>query len=598
MKALIFNSGLGSRMGELVENKHKCLLKLNNGETILHRQIRLLSECGIKEFIITTGPFKDQVVSETMTFKDLKFTFVENKEYKNTNYIVSMNYAKEYLDDDCLLLHGDLVFNKNLVIKVLNSPEKNICLYHEDKELPEKDFKGRFLGNLLKEVSVSIFDENCYAFQPFYKLDRETLSIWNKEVENFVENGITKVYAEDALNKVTNRMSIVGMSYKEDYMDEIDNESDYKRVLDEIQYYDDREQVIEETNYYSRSLSKYIDRYEKIFLVCGKHLLNDVREELGEYHITYFSDFSPNPNYEDIKKGTKQFVAGKYQKIISIGGGSSIDVAKCIKIFSTLDGELDFLEQKYNYNDILHIAIPTTAGTGSESTKFAVIYYNGKKITIEHQTLLPQIVIMDDTWLETLPEYQRKSTMLDSLCQAIESFWSKKTTKHSIEYSKKSIEITLSNYCKYLHNHKESFKAMMEASNLSGKAINITKTTAPHSMSYILTTKYGISHGHAVACCLIPCWKKLYEMCEHREDVYIVLLELAQALGFEDIPSSINCIERLINDLNLPQIDIKKGDIDELVSSVNVERLNNNPIIFDNQILKELYYKISSNNGY
>ena len=98
MKATIFNSGLGSRMAGLTENNPKCMVKLYNGETIFERQIRILNECGIKDFIITTGPFKEQLYEVAAKFPHLHFQFVANDDYKNTNYIVSMNNAYDYLD--------------------------------------------------------------------------------------------------------------------------------------------------------------------------------------------------------------------------------------------------------------------------------------------------------------------------------------------------------------------------------------------------------------------------------------------------------------------------------------------------------------------
>lgn len=241
MKAIIFNSGLGSRMAGLTENNPKCMVKLYNGETIFERQIRILSECGIEDFIITTGPFKEQLYEVAEKFKNINFQFVANEDYKNTNYIVSMDNANEYLDDDVLLLHGDLVFNKNLLIKLLNNKNSSVCLYNEEKELPEKDFKGRFKDNKLLEVSVNIFDNDCYAFQPLYKLDKKDLQLWKNKVAEFVENGNVKVYAENALNEITENLNIQGMTYKDDYIDEIDNEIDYNRVSNEIKLFDYKE---------------------------------------------------------------------------------------------------------------------------------------------------------------------------------------------------------------------------------------------------------------------------------------------------------------------------------------------------------------------
>ena len=244
MKAIIFNSGLGSRMGNLTSNKPKGMVELYNGETVFERQIRILSDCGIKDFIITIGPFKEQLYEVADKFKNLNFQFVANENYKNTNYIVSMNNANEYLNDDVLLLHGDLVFNKSLVIKLLENKNKSVCLYNEEKALPEKDFKGRFKDNKLLEVSVNIFDDDCYAFQPLYKLEKNDLQLWKEKVAEFVKAGNVRVYAENALNEITDNMSIYGMSYKDDYIDEIDNEEDYIRVSSEIKHSDYKEQEI------------------------------------------------------------------------------------------------------------------------------------------------------------------------------------------------------------------------------------------------------------------------------------------------------------------------------------------------------------------
>lgn len=240
MKAVIFNSGMGSRMSGHTRYKPKCMCELYNGETILERQLRILSECGIKEYVITTGPFKEQLYKVAEQFEELHIEFVHNPDYKKTNYIVSMNLAGNLLDDDVLLLHGDLVFSKTLVQKLLKYGKDSVCLYDETRSLPQKDFKGRFQNGILKEVSVDIFDSDCYAFQPLYKLSKDTIAIWRDKVSEYVNKGAVKVYAENALNEITDEIIIYGMSYQDEYIDEIDNEEDYKRVSQEIMLFDER----------------------------------------------------------------------------------------------------------------------------------------------------------------------------------------------------------------------------------------------------------------------------------------------------------------------------------------------------------------------
>ena len=247
MKAIIFNSGIGQRMGALTANNPKSMVKLANGETIFERQIRVLSENGIKEFVITSGPYEEQLVAvtEKESFSDCKFTFVRNPIYDKTNYIYSLYLAREELDGDFLMLHGDLVFNNGIVAKILNDKNPSTCLIDKKKELPEKDFKGRIVDGKLKEVSIHIFDKDCYAFQPLYKLDKVTLAAWLGNVCDFIENrNICTVYAENALNEITDGLNIVPISYEDDYVEEIDNEDDYIRVCRDIKLFDAKEQQI------------------------------------------------------------------------------------------------------------------------------------------------------------------------------------------------------------------------------------------------------------------------------------------------------------------------------------------------------------------
>ena len=238
MKAVIFNSGLGNRMGAFSQHNHKSMAQLKDGETIFHRQIRLLSEAGIREFIVTTGPFEDQLIGEIIDFPELDFTFVRNDIYYKTNYIYSMYLAREHMNDDLVFLHGDLVFSKKLVADVLSCKDANTGTVNFKKALPEKDFKARVRDGKILEVSIHIFDEDCFAFQPFYKMDKATAAAWIAKVEEFIEKGETKCYAENALNEIFPSLDVRAFDYDGYYIDEIDNLSDYARVTEEIVPFD------------------------------------------------------------------------------------------------------------------------------------------------------------------------------------------------------------------------------------------------------------------------------------------------------------------------------------------------------------------------
>lgn len=244
MKAIIFNSGLGHRMGDETRTHHKSMTLLKNGETIFHRQIRLLSAEGVTDFIVTTGPFEEQLKAEAATFPGLHFTFVRNDIYDQTNYIYSMYLAREEINDDMLFLHGDLVFSRKLVHDVLNSADRNTATVNFTKALPEKDFKGRVQDGKVMEVSIKIFDADCFAFQPFYKLEKATASAWVGKVVEFIHKGENKCYAENALNEIFPALNIRAFSYEDYYIDEIDNMDDYLRVSADILPYDEADAVL------------------------------------------------------------------------------------------------------------------------------------------------------------------------------------------------------------------------------------------------------------------------------------------------------------------------------------------------------------------
>ena len=281
-----------------------------------------------------------------------------------------------------------------------------------------------------------------------------------------------------------------------------------------------------------------------------------------------FSDFTSNPHYEDLKAGVEILKTNNCDFIVAIGGGSSMDAAKCIK--------------HYSLSDIPIMAVPTTSGTGSEATHFAVIYINGEKQSIADEKILPEYIVLQSDLLRTLPVYQKKCTMLDALCQAIESWWSKKASPESIGYSREAIRLILDNMDSYLKNEDEGNRNMLIASHLAGKAINITTTTAPHAMSYKLTSLYGLPHGHAVAICLPKVWRNM----KNHNDI-------AKALGQQNYGEAILFFEQLLQTLNiLPPENVHPDDLDILTHSVNTQRLENNPVLFDRDTIKALYKEI------
>lgn len=343
---------------------------------------------------------------------------------------------------------------------------------------------------------------------------------------------------------------------------------------------------------------------KKAFLVCDSSFPYLTIKETVERipcELVKFDAFTSNPLYIDVCNGVEIFRNSRCDAIIAVGGGSAIDVAKCIDLFSGMDPDKNYLEQDYKDTQVPLIAVPTTAGTGSESTQHAVIYFNGKKQSISHESIIPNYTILDSSVLKTLPIYQKKCTMMDALCQGIESWWSVNSTEESIEYSKKTISLITENLDSYLfENDENAAQNIMLASNYSGRAINITQTTAPHAMSYKLTSMYRLPHGHAVAICLPEVWMYMLDHPENcaerrgREYLGKVFNDIAKCMKTSSPELAIEKIKDLLNRLELvcPRSEKRAEDLEILTDSVNETRLKNSPVRIPKNGIKEMYDRI------
>lgn len=600
MKAFIFNSGTGSRMGELTKDRPKALVELSNGETILSRQIRLLKMVGIKEIIVSTGPFEDQIIALSLQFPTISFQFVNNEKYIETNNIYSLFLCEKFIDDDIVMLHGDLVFDSIILNDVINNTKKNLCVINKSIKKPEKDFKGRIVNNHLREISVNIFESDCFALQPLYKFSKETMDKWFVEINHFIESGKVNVYAENALNNILHQIDIDFIDYDKNYIEEIDNVDDLQRVSNEFRFHDYKNQNIIVTEDYLNEIDKFCKYYliKRPLLVHGKHLLKNLEFEsfIGSKNFITFTDYSPNPTYEEVLTGMETFIRNECDSIISIGGGSCIDVAKAIKLYKNFDS--DYINQVPKYVDMPFLAIPTTAGTGTESTRYSVIYYNGEKQSLVHDSLLPDTTILNYEFLNDMPKYHKKSSLLDAFCQAIESFWSVNSNDESRNYSEMSIKLILDNYKAYLENDLSVYKNILLASNLAGKAINITQTTAPHAMSYKITTVTGIAHGHAVSILLPEVLEYMtnnIHLCQdlrginYVKRIFFSLCNLFEVNSYENL---VNKIRLIINFFNLEIPTVNKDDVEFFSLSVNEVRLKNNPIILETKNIHKIYNSV------
>ena len=336
----------------------------------------------------------------------------------------------------------------------------------------------------------------------------------------------------------------------------------------------------------------------RIFLVTGKKSFkkcgakDSILEYLQNYNFIHFDNFSSIPLLEDVKRGILTFKKEKCDLVIAIGGGSVIDFAKLINILASQ--EKNIIDYITNITDIKKsgkplVAIPTTSGSGSEATHFAVIYVEQKKFSVTSPYILPKYSIIDPEFTKSLPSRITAISGIDALSQAIESYWSKNSTAVSRSLSKKSIKLILQNLLINVKNNtKETRLSMARASNLAGEAINLTKTTGPHAISYPLTYFFGIPHGHAVGLTLGEFFMfngnmdKFNSSNTNKLDDYPQnFSELLEIFEVSNVTFAKQKITKIMLDLDLEtkfsMFDITLNDIPLILNNVNLERLYNNP---------------------
>lgn len=330
---------------------------------------------------------------------------------------------------------------------------------------------------------------------------------------------------------------------------------------------------------------------QKICIVAGEtsYGASGAKEKLApilsRYTVEFFSDFSPNPSLPDIRTCIEVMRRFNPDCVIAIGGGSAIDVAKAANILAVQQGDAEHIVTGGAMIDVPGkplIAIPTTSGTGSEATSFAVVYIGTKKYSLAHELLLPFAAIVDPVLTYSTPPAVAAAAGMDALCQAVESLWSIRSTDESKDYARKAIPLILATLTAAVQGDTHARDVMAEAAHLAGKAINISKTTASHAMSYPFTAHFGIPHGHAVALTLpqVLAWNTgvTEKDCTDPRGLQYVrsTLEEVQALitsssAFESLMDSIGLSR------NLTQLGIKESDLPKLLDGISAERMGNNP---------------------
>jgi len=362
-----------------------------------------------------------------------------------------------------------------------------------------------------------------------------------------------------------------------------------------------------------QDIKKFINdtSFKRIFVLCGKKSFITsgaeifFKELLNNKETRLFYKSSELPILEELIKIINDIKIFKPDLILAVGGGAVIDYAKIANVVDIRDDLADLIVN-YSYPFKLKYTklavIPTTAGSGAEVTSNAVIYVDGIKHSFESELLLPDNFFLIPEFLISAPNKIKASAGFDAIAQALESLVSKKSTNQSVEYASKSLKISIKSYILFLNDPNLKNAAEMSiASNLAGKAISISKTTAPHAASYPFTSLFNISHGHAVSLFFEKFFKFNFDNLNKSETSFDLkkrfdlIFNLFDVKNINDFNSKITLIKKQANlDDNLETLNIGIDQSSEkIIKGINLLRLGNNPVKIDGKDIYNIITKIN-----
>lgn len=341
-------------------------------------------------------------------------------------------------------------------------------------------------------------------------------------------------------------------------------------------------------------ISFLAEKKNKTLFITNKSSFNllpikDLIEDKFQGNFTRVTEFDLNPTAKDVLKLFQLYSIHEYQNFVGIGGGSAMDMAKILFYFSHFKSEsinLDLILKELNLATLPKSTkylglIPTTCGSGSEATRFAVLYHEKEKYSLLSDTIVPQSVVLAGENLVSLPNKVLAFTTVDALVHAIEGFWSSSATQESQEYSIKALNLIAKELKTGLFNRdKVNYQNLIEASYFAGKSINISFTTAAHALSYYLTSFYNIPHGQAVYLCLIPILDQI--------NSDIDLKPIIDAFKVKNIKDLKHLFYKYLNELNL-EINFQEINLEEFSDKVNQDRLKNFPGKLPRKRILELF---------
>lgn len=343
--------------------------------------------------------------------------------------------------------------------------------------------------------------------------------------------------------------------------------------------------------------------------ISGLGLIDNLKNifQVNNLNLIIFDNVVANPTTDNVEDAYKVYCENNCDMIIGFGGGSSIDLAKALgvrvvkpkKSLSKLKGVLKVRKKLPTL-----VAIPTTAGTGSETTLASVIVdsQTRHKYAINDFCLIPKYAILDANLILNLPKQITATTGMDALTHAIEAYIGNSCTKQTKLYALQAVKLIFENLLE-CYNNPHNFQArenMLNASYKAGLAFTKSYVGYVHAIAHSLGGKYNTAHGFANAI-ILPCVLRKYG-----KKIYKKLWELGRYANLfdEKTPKEVGAkifiekIEDMNNVMNIGTTihDIKEEDIPELalIAEKEANPLYPVPVIYSAKQLEDIYYEVKN----
>ena len=331
----------------------------------------------------------------------------------------------------------------------------------------------------------------------------------------------------------------------------------------------------------------------RCLVVCDTFLRD--RVDVLRAHIpeiaAVFSDVEENPQLSGVEGAVKLIRAHEVHAVVGMGGGSTMDTAKFAAAIALEGGEaIEYFRgsRPFPKKHLPMIAVPTTAGTGSEVTQVSVISHGKEKKTINDPVFMPKAALIDPSLIETVPPRTTMNTGLDAMAHALEGYWSRNHQPISDLIAVEAVRLVLQNLeAAYRDGHDRIARENMAlAALLGGLSFALPKTAGSHACSYPLSEDYHLPHGEACAFTLdsfvsINADERLEELCRR-----------AGLSSTAELAERIRAL-KLMGGLRARLADLGNVDMDKLCHDCAIHPLmHNNPVKMDEAALRRMFERL------